>query len=577
MPTKTPTLREQNSQLIETIGLMTERLGELELMLDDVDWIRLSIEGDREFSNAGLMKIVTLARLAYLKNPLINRAVNLQALYVWGQGVEIGARPSVVDEVVQSFQEHPKNQVELTSHQARVMKEISLQIGSNLFFVLFTNVATGRTLIRSIPVDEILAGDIITNPQDRKEPWYYKRVWTQRSLNLETGEQTPERLEAYYPDWRYKPEGGDKVDTIGGKPVHWDQPVYHVKVGGLDEMRFGVPEVYSALDWASAVRQDLERYATLRAALARFAWALTTKGGTAGVAAAKAKFGSTLGNPGTGIESNPPPIAGSMFIGTDPNQLQPIRTAGMAPSPDDGRRLGLMVSAGTGIPETMLFGDSDVGNLATSKTLDRPTELKMIDRQTLWADVMHDILDYVCIQSAKAPSGALQGVATVDVDDEGVETLTVSETREATGKEITYGIDIDFPPILERDIKDRIAAIVSAATLDGKHPVGTLDKRTVVSLIASALGLDDIDELIDLVAPEDGKPDAEGNEPGTGWVVKPPAPVIAPGKPGEAPKTADEEVAEALREVRAAAVALVESIGPTYLPPRRLRTSGEAA
>lgn len=562
MPTKTPTLREQNSQLLETVDLMTERLGELELMLDDVDWIRLSIEGDREFSNAGLSRIVMLARLAYLKNPLINRAVNLQALYVWGQGVEIGARPSVVDDVVQSFLDNPKNQVELTSHQARTMKEISLQIGSNLFFVLFTNPSSGRTLIRSIPVDEILAGDIICNPDDRKEPWYYKRVWTQRKLSLETGLQTPEQHEAYYPDWRYEPMGGDKPDTIGGKPVHWDQPVYHVKVGGLDEMRFGVPEVYSALDWASAVRQDLERYATLRAALARFAWSLTVKGGPTGVAAAKAKLGSTLGSPGTGIETNPPPVTGSMFIGTDPNQLQPIRTAGMAPSPDDGRRLGLMVSAGTGIPETMLFGDADVGNLATSKTLDRPTELKMIDRQTLWADVWRDILDYVCMKSAKATSGALQGVATIERDDDGVETLTVSTTSETTGKEITYGIDVDFPPILERDIKDRIAAIVSAATLDGKHPVGTLDKRTVVSLIASALGLDDIDELIDLVAPEDGKTDADGNEPGTGWVVKPPAPVIAPpGLPGaKPPKTQDEEVAEALREVRAAVGALVESI-----------------
>lgn len=550
-------LTAQNGQLLETIDLMTERLGELELALDDMDWIRLSLEGEREFSNAGLAKIVMLARLAYLKNPLINRAVSVQAFYVWGQGVSISARPTPVDEVVQSFLDHPKNQVELTSHQARTMKEVSLQIGSNLFLVLFTNNSTGRTLVRSIPVDEILAGDIITNPEDRKDPWYYKRVWTQRTLDLESGEQKPEQKTAYYPDWRYSPTA--KPPTIGGHPVHWDQPVYHIKVGGLEDMRFGVPEVYAALDWARAVREDLERYATLRAALARFAWSLTVKGGAAGVAAAKAKLGSTLGTPGTGIETNPPPIAGSMFIGTDTKQLEPIRTAGMAPSPDDGRRLGLMVSAGTGIPETMLFGDADVGNLATSKTLDRPTELKMVDRQTLWADVWTDLLEYVCLQSAKAPSGALSGVATIVVDDEGNETLEASETDEKTGKEITFGIDVDFPPILERDVKDRIEAIIAATTLDGKHPVGTLDKRTVISLIASALGLDDIDELVDLVAPEDGEPDAEGNEPGTGWVIKPPVPVIA-GKPGETPKPGDDEVAEALREVRAAAAALVESI-----------------
>lgn len=553
-------LTQENSQLLETVSLMAERLGQLELDLEDMDWIRLSIDGDREFSNAGLAKIVMLARLAYLKNPLINRAVNVQAYYVWGQGVSIGAHPTIVDEVVQSFLDHPKNQAELTSHVARTMKEISLQLGSNLFFVLFTNSATGRTLVRSIPVDEILAGDIITNPEDRKEPWFYKRVWTQRTFNLETGEQAPERKTAYYPDWRHKPKEAARPSTIGDAEVHWDQPVMHVKVGGLDEMRFGVPEVYAALDWAKAVREDLERYATLRASLARWAWALTTKGGAAGVAAAKTKLGTTLG--AAGAETNPPPVAGSMFLGA--NAPEPIKTAGMAPHPDDGRRLGLMVSAGTGIPETMLFGDADVGNLATAKTLDRPTELKMIDRQTLWADVWRDLLEYVCLQAAKATSGALNGVATIEVDDDGIETLSVSETSEKTGKEITFGIDVDFPPILERDVKDMMEAIVSATTLNDKHPVGTLDKRTVVSLIARALNLDDIDELIDLIAPEDGKVDADGNEPGTGWVITPPAPVItAPGgKPGGAGKSPDDQVAEALREVRAAAAALTEALKP---------------
>lgn len=558
MPRQTiAALEQERGQLLETVSLMSERLGELELALEDLDWIRLSIERDREFSNAGLAKIVMLARLAYLKNPLINRAVNVQAFYVWGQGASISARPTVVDEVVQGFLDHPKNQTELTSHQARVMKEISLQVASNLFFVLFTNVATGRTVIRSIPVDEILAGDIICNPEDRKEPWFYKRVWAQRAIDLETGESRTEQKTAYYPDWRYDPTS--KPATIGRHEVRWDQPVYHVKVGGLEDMRFGVPEVYSALDWARAVREDLERYATLRASLARFAWTLAAKGGPAGVAAAKAKLGSTLGAPGS--ETNPPPVAGSMFIGAE-DQLKPIRTAGMAPSADDGRRLGLMVAAGTGIPETMLFGDADVGNLATSKTLDRPTELKMLDRQTLWADVWHDILDYVVLQSAKATSGPLNGIATVRVDEDGVETIDVEETNEA-GKTIPYGVDIDFPPILERNVKDQMAAIVSAATLDGKRPAGTLDKRSVVMLIASALGLDDIDDLVDLVAPEDGEPGADGREPGNGWVVTPP-PAVPPGGPGQTSPAsqADADVAEALREVRAAVSALLESIAP---------------
>lgn len=564
MPDKTrAALLQENGQLLETVELFAERLGELELALEDMDWIRLSLEGEREFSNAGLAKIVMLARLAFLKNPLINRAVNVQAYYVWGQGVSIGARPSVVDEVVQSFLDHPKNQSELTSHQARTMKEIQLQLESNIFVVLFTNPSSGRVLVRSIPVDEILAGDIICNPEDRKDPWYYKRVWIQRTFNEESGAQGTEQKTAYYPDWRFAPE--TKPATIGGHPVAWDQPVMHVKVGGLPDMRFGVPEVYAALDWAKAVREDLERYATLRQSLARWAWNMTTKGGAAGVAAAKAKLGTTLGNLGTGAETNPPPVTGSMFIGTEANKLEPIRTAGMAPSADDGRRLGLMVSAGTGIPETMLFGDADVGNLATSKTLDRPTELKMIDRQTLWSDVWHDVLEFVVLQASKAPSGKLRGAAIVTVDEDGIETVEVEETSES-GRVIPFGIDVDFPAVLERDVKELVAAIVSATTLDDKRPVGTLDKRTVVSLLGAALGLDDLDELLDLVAPEEGKGE------GSGWVVAAPTPVV-PGAPTPGDPMPDDAVAEALREVRTAAAALTAAVGRR---PTHLRVAGDA-
>ena len=195
-PTRDALVRE-NSQLLETLEVFGERLAELELALEDTDWIRLSLEGTTEFSNAGLTRIVMLARLAFLKNPLINRAANIQAYYVWGQGVNIGASPPPVDEVVQGFLDHPKNQTELTSHQARTMKEVSLQLESNLFFVLFTNESTGRVLVRTIPVDEILAGDIVCNPDDRKDPWYYKRVWTQRTFNPDTGETGSEQKIAY--------------------------------------------------------------------------------------------------------------------------------------------------------------------------------------------------------------------------------------------------------------------------------------------------------------------------------------------------------------------------------------------
>lgn len=544
MTTKTrATLATENSQLLETVELFVERLAELELALEDTDWIRMTVDGSTEFSNAGLAKIIQLARLAYLKNPLINRAVSVQAHYVFGQGLSVEATPDDVDPVVQAWWDHPKNQVELTSHQARTMKEITLQLESNLFLVLFTNSSTGRVIVRKIPVDEILAGDIICNPDDRKEPWFYKRVWTQRTFQVATGDTSVSTMTAYYPDIRYRPLATERPDSIGGHPVHWDQPVKHVKVGGLDDMRFGVPEVYSALDWAKAVTKDLERYATLRASLARFAWYMAQKS-TKGIDAAKKKLGTTLGSGGTGIEENPPPVTGAMFIGLDGTKPEPIRTAGMTPSPDDGRRLGLMVAAGTGIPETMLFGDADVGNLATSKTLDRPTELKMLDRQTLWADIFKDLLGYVVEQAADRVNGPLSGVVDVehDEDDEAIVRLRAGDDL------VSY--EVTFPEILERSAAERVDAIVSAVTLDGKTPAHTIDPRTAVGLLLRALSLDDIDEILDEIVPE-----------GTTWEDLRPEPASPPtgqpGRPAMVDPSQQDQVAEALRDVRAAIVQLL--------------------
>jgi hypothetical protein len=51
-----------------------------------------------------------------------------------------------------------------------------------------------------------------------------------------------------------------------------------------------------------------------------------------------------------------------------------------------------MVAAAMNIPDTILSGDVDQGNLATSKTFDRPTELAFMVRQGLWRQVEEDIL-----------------------------------------------------------------------------------------------------------------------------------------------------------------------------------------
>src|SRR5438477_4821568 len=101
---------------------------------------------------------------------------------------------------------------------------------------------------------------------------------------------------------------------------------------------------------------------------------------------------------------------------------------------DDGRRLLLMVCAGTGWPETF-FGDVSVGTLATARSLDRPTELRLRNRQTLWSDIIIDIAQFVIDKKLESTQGLKKG-------------------------QVDRTINTAFPPIVQHDVKEIVDAIV---------------------------------------------------------------------------------------------------------------------
>lgn len=496
--------REANAIAAGNTELLEQRVAELELALDDEGWRRLGHDLERDFSHDGRVRVMALSRLMFLKNPLIRRAVNVQTYYVMGQGVEIVARDEEVNDVLQRHLDDHANRRVLYGSQARADKERDLQLEGNLFFALFTNSATGRVQVRTLPPEEIV--DVYCNPEDRDEPWYYARAYRRGATPGATA--TPgELVKVCYIDWRYlrvleaKGEavpgqvGDELVEMMdeGGQPV----PVFHVKVGGTSRMKFGHPDVYAALDWARAYKDFLTDWASISRSLARFAWKFSTKGKK--VAAVKERFGSRLSTDAP--ESNPAPTTGSMAILPEANDLTPMRTAGAQAGADDGLQLRKMVAAGTDIPDTILGADPDMGNLATARTLDRPTELAMRDRQTLWADVLRGLMEAVVVAAIEA--GELEGAVTNEdgnlIIDLGNDSTT-GDPRDPT-------VDVTFPPILEQSAEDRVKAIVGAATLDGKPNAHTLPDRVLARLLLTALGTEDVDELIELLFP-DGDPEA---------------------------------------------------------------------
>lgn len=467
--------------------LLQERIAELELALDDVGYERIGDSNfDKQFTKASIDKIAAMARVYWLKNPLIKRAVATQANYVFGQGVDVVAADEDVQTVVDAFMEDSKNRAELTGEQAMLTKETELQVTSNLFFTFFTDPLNGATRVRTIPLSEITR--IIYNPDDSKEPWYYYRQWQQPK---EPGSQKYEMHQAMYPDINYMPKGG-LPKHFNGIEVMALNPVYHVKTNCLSDMEYGVSEIYAAIDWAKAYKDFLEDWYTIVKSLSKFAWKATSKSGATGMAQAKQVLEGAINGGSNPMNSDLPGQAAQVWMSSDNFDLAPMPKSGATVAVDDGRRALLMVCAATGIYEHY-FGDPSTGNLATAKAMEQPMLLMFQERQELWTDVFNTILGYVINQSALKPGGKLRGV--MSFNDYGESYVDMGDTDRS--------VDVKFPPILQEDVNERIDAIVKSVTLSGQTPANTIDLKTATTQMLTALGEDT--DIVDKLFPDDPK------------------------------------------------------------------------
>jgi hypothetical protein len=480
---------------------LQESMSGLEARMFEPGWVRMTASAEQEFSREGLRQITAVCRIMAVKNSLIKRGVRLRTAYVWGQGVQISGRDADkkrrgqdVNAVVQDFLDDPGNLRTFSGQQAREELEQSLGTDGNVFLALFTNPRTGRVQVRDLPWDEI--ADVITNPEDSSEPWYYKRVW-QEQIDPMNAAGHRQRV-AYYPALGYKPLQKPlriKDPLAGVAEVLWDAPVVHVKVNGLRGDKFGLPDVYAAIDWAHAYKDFLTDWATLIKALSRFAWKLTSTGSKQ--AAAKARLASAPGiDPVTGETR----FAGAAAIMGPGQTLEAIPKSGASIDSESGRPLAAMAAAALDVPVTMLLGDPGVtGARATAETLDKPTELMAESRRALWTGVIAQILAYVIAESVRAPEGVLRGKLSLA---DGRELLTLRGRVEGT-------IDITWPAVDQMSLDLLIDAIVKA---DGTQKIPPL---VVARLLLEALGLKNVDEVLSELTDDKGEwlPPSGGGSP----------------------------------------------------------------
>ena len=489
-----PTIAQLQEHIRRQEAVFVEKIAELELDLEDRAWQRLRSAGetDFEFSREALREIARQSRLMFLKNPLVRRAVLLRTDYTFGQGVSFRARNDKVQAIVETFLADGKNQEELTAPFAQQERDHELQRDGNLFFVFFESSA-GDTRVRTIPFDEI--EDVLTNPEDRREPRYYLR-----RIDGVTSEWK------LYPDFQYKPETREPsvyvADLQKDVAVKWATPVYHVRVNAATSGIFGVSELYAIQDWAASYNEFLSNWATIVRSYARWAWKLTAKASK--IPAIKAQLESRIG----ADTPQPAPATGSIFA-SETTDMQPLRTSGATTAAEDGRRLLLMVCAGTGFPESF-FGDVSVGSLATAKSLDRPTELQIMGRQRLWQGVWENLFGYVIERKIASGTAGLVGYYGAAADDPWGEVRFIVEPDQDADQEdpnapADIHVDVAFPAIIERDVPAEVTALVSAATLNGLPMAGTLSPEYVTRRLLVALGETSIEETMAELFPEESE------------------------------------------------------------------------
>lgn len=460
-------------------------VGDTVLAIDDIGWMPTNLQS---FLPGGDLRpldrraTVRRARIYYNKDAMSHRAVRLHTIYCVGRGFSIKARDYSEDTAddasvkalqadADAFWEHPDNTY-VFSTEAQSVNSDRLNTDGELFFTLWPpqpdasdlgddpaeddTDADNVTRVRTLP-DCLEVTRIIFNPEDMSEPWYYLRVWQQ-------GNQQRQML---YPDYRLflrdaRDDAGDLrlppvpvalYPELGSVPVQTTAFIYHAKVNTIGTR--GNSVLGPAMDWSKINRQFLEDRATISRAHARFAWKRIIKGPASAVAAFGRRAASAVGITGKPV---PAPSGATLNVNQGVDWEAMNSQDGGKNAEVESRNFRLMFFAAVGFAEHY-FGDGSNGTRATSKSMERPTELMLQAYQTIL-------------------KGAYEALFSFHLA--------------ATGRTYdAHAVWVDAPQILEDDTNLVISAILEVMAV---MPQFNIDE--IIIRMLNALGIDDPQDVI---------------------------------------------------------------------------------
>jgi hypothetical protein len=472
-------LREARADLTAAtanISHLQEALVDLELALEDKGWSKLDQWGEQEFSREGLQKSARLCRVMAVANPLIKRGLGIRQGYVFGGGYEVRSRDEDVNAVVQALLDDAGNRRSVFGPQACEENERALGTDGNLAIVAFSSPLTGKVQVRTVAFGEIK--DVISNPNDKDDPWFYLREWTETDLSADGQTVTHERR-MYHPALTFRPM--QRPRQINDVAVDWDAPLHLIKVNALDGWKFGIGDAYAALPWARLYRDFLGDWAKLVKALSQFAFKVSSSNPSKADALRQKIAAATATAP-----------AGSTAVMDTSTVMEAIPKTGATVDSESGKPLASMVASALGVPVTMLLGDpGQTGARAVAETLDRPTINEMNGRRAVWTETFLALAEFAVRQSIRAPRGELQG--TITRDPWSKQEIIVL----AGGDEL--GLEVTWPSLEDQDVAALVKSIVEA------DATGKLPPLTIIKLLLDALDVPDVDDILTSVTDANGE------------------------------------------------------------------------
>lgn len=334
-------------------------------------------------------RAVSESRRLWKYSPLAWWSVWLWTNYGLGESLTITCDDEAADKEWQEFWKADRNATLLATDKIADLSNKLLVTGER-FLLFFASVEDGEATIRKVTPEEIT--EIITHPDDKSVPLFYKRKWVDSKGNQQT---------LYYPDWQaYFDESLDK-DFREGKTLakyalpdgaaradeqdeHTTVVCLHISHNGKDEDDLrGWPILSASAPYVRAHQQHLQNHLAVSAAKAMYVREFQHNAGSRATDSIKTKLNSRLSTTDY-LDANPPAVAGSSLITNKAVEHKdlPVNT-GAGDAKMDNEMFAWMALLGMGLFPTS--AGLDTSRWATALAMDKTQSMQWSRYQTFWS------------------------------------------------------------------------------------------------------------------------------------------------------------------------------------------------